>query len=50
MRVLEPRGRLGRLAPLPQQGVDPLAESGIGEELLDPVATDRLEDAPRVVR
>ena len=50
MVALKPGGRFRRLAAGFHQVIYVLPESGIGQHALDPVARDRLQDDPGVVR
>ena len=50
MCPLEPRRRLHLPTSRLDHALDVLAERGLGQQLFDPFARDRLQDDPRVVR
>ena len=50
MILLKPRGRLQRFPPGLHQAINVLAKNGVGQHALDPVARDRLQDHPGVMR
>ena len=50
MILLKPRWRLHRLPPALHQAINVLTKNGIGQQALDLVARDRLQDNPGVMR
>jgi hypothetical protein len=50
MILLKPRGRLHLLPSGPHQAIDVFAKNRIAQHALDPVARNRLQDNPGVMR
>jgi len=50
MTLLKPHRRLQRLPPFLHQAIDVFAKNGIGQHALDPIARDRLQNNPGVMR